>query len=307
MGRNRLHNDGLSRVTFFLGVMNVGFTGFLLGRFPQHTWVLYIAKSAVYVPSFLFQAVQKHSNGLLILDYCWFSNILLSCYMLVILIMGPHLSRELRRWGFLAFYAASMGPLSWTGLASQNGLIFHSVEKTAVLFIHLTPSLVSWTLRWLPELISASWPERFPEDELVLVRMDELYIAGFVPYMVWFVLHSLWLLTIGIHCPSQGCNTAFGNLYSKYKLEAKFTSMLGCSGLRCHAATFMLLQWTATMVSFLWSILCYNFFFAHTAFEIILYSSAAWHCSDYYNHMLTAAYPRALDKLIIRGAYAPPT
>lgn len=49
-----------------------------------------------------------------------------------------------------------IGPLAWSILAWRNSLVFHSLDKTTSLFIHLTPNLLFYALRWLDK-----HPERY--------------------------------------------------------------------------------------------------------------------------------------------------
>jgi hypothetical protein len=49
-------------------------------------------------------------------------------------------------------------------LAWRNSLVFHSLDKTTSLFIHLTPNILLYALRWLDED-----PDRFVYDSLELV------------------------------------------------------------------------------------------------------------------------------------------
>lgn len=295
----KLQNEGLSQVSFFLGVTNVGVTGFILGRFPEHVWLLYVAKSSLLIPAWFVEVSRRYHGALFILDYCWVINILLAAYMMALCAIGPSLGHELRRLGFLWFYASALGPLSWACLALHNGLIFHSVEKTASLFIHFTPNMVAWTLRWQTDIVSLAWPDRFPKHTLEMSQLGELYLVGFGFYFVWLLLHALWLLTIGVDCPSYGHETVFNSLYKKHDLASKFGKWFGCTGgVRCHAAIYLALHGVSCVVAFAWSLLCYRFFWVHTVFAAVLFISAAWAGSGYYTYLFAGIYSRALAKLI---------
>jgi len=53
------------------------------------------------------------------------------------------------------------GPLSWSVLMLGNALIFHDIENTASCFIHFSPSVLSWTMRWYPHRYNEQWPGVF--------------------------------------------------------------------------------------------------------------------------------------------------
>merc|ERR1719330_1716172 len=204
-------------------------TGFILGKWPQHLWLLYVLKALVYIPAWFMEVRRRRNGGLYILDYCWVMNILLASYMLVSFIQGlfpveefSFVSPRVQYWAFLWFYATALGPVSWAALVLQNGLIFHSIERTASLFVHFTPLIVAWTLRWWPETVIAAWPRSFSIASLEEAPVGDIYLAGIVPYCIWWVLHASWLLTSGIHAPQKGYNTVFDGLYQKHKLGEKF-------------------------------------------------------------------------------------
>lgn len=201
-------------------------------------------------------------------------------------------------WDHDSGLASALGPLSWACLALHNGLVFHSIEKTASLFIHFTPTMVAWTLRWFPDDVSEIWPSRFPRHSLHVAELGELYLAGLIPYLLWLVLHALWLITIGVNCPEKGYATVFDGLYVKNKLDAKFTSLFGCSGIRWHAAIYLMIHAITCSFAFVWAVLCYRFFWLHTLWGAALYLAAAWSGAGYYNFVFTGVYARALGDLI---------
>lgn len=302
--QHKLHDEGMSQVSFFFGVMNVGATGFILGRFPEYIWLLYAAKSAVLIPAWFYNVTKIYKGSLFVLDYCWTINILLSSYMVLTYFRGPDLNDDFRRYAFLFYYASAMGPLSWACLALHNGLIFHSIERTASLFIHFTPSMVAWTLRWYPKVVADAWPDRFPLHTIGDEKMHLFYLCGFLPYCAWLLLHSLWLLTIGVDCPKWGYETVFNDLYKKNKLADKWTKTFGTSNIRVHAAIYLAIHATCCSIAFLWAMLCYHFYWVHTMFSVLCFVSAAWYGSSYYNYLFTGIYTRALGKLIPSHAEA---
>ena len=43
------------------------------------------------------------------------------------------------------------GPLALAAILLNNSLVLHELENMASCFIHLTPTLLTWTMRWYPE------------------------------------------------------------------------------------------------------------------------------------------------------------
>jgi len=295
---SNMADAGFSQLSFFVGVVNVGLTGFVLGRFPAYIWVLYVLKCLVYIPAWFIEVTRRQNGSLYILDFCWVSNILMGSYMLVNLFAGHLLPAFVQRWGFLWFYATAMGPLCWAVLVLQNGLVFHSIERSANLFIHFTPSVVAWTLRWSPEEVTAVWPGRFTDASLEQATVGEVYTAGITMYFFWLFFYAAWLLTIGIHAPKKGYRTVFDGFYTGNNLGPKITKLTGLKSLRSHVVVFLSVHALACSITFLWAMLCYKFWVVHTAFLVMLFLAISWMGAGFYMHIFTEVYSKALNKLI---------
>lgn len=294
----KMVDSGLSQISFFVGVSNVALTAFIMGRWPENIWVLYVAKVLVLIPAWFVEVRRRYNGGLFVLDFCWVSNISLGLCMLVNLLYGPHLSHQWKRWAFLWFYSTAMGPLAWAAVALGNGLIFHSIERMASLFIHLTPCLVAWTMRWSPQELIEAWPGHFTDQSLEQATIGEIYAAGITMYLLWLTLHALWLLTCGVDAPKNGSATVFDGLYQKHKLGEKFRKATGCTSIRAHAAIYLALHALACSVAFTWSMLCYKFWAVHTLFGLALLCSVVWTGASHYMYMFKRSYSKALEKLV---------
>ena len=56
---------------------------------------------------------------------------------------------------FMSVFMLSNGPLAWATIAFNHSLIFHSYPHISSLFIHISPMLLTYGLRWMvrPTLI----------------------------------------------------------------------------------------------------------------------------------------------------------
>ena len=68
--KGQLVNDGLSRASFFSGVVNSLLVSFVVGRFPQHYWLLHTAYSTVMLPIHTIHLCRKR-RGFAVLELCW--------------------------------------------------------------------------------------------------------------------------------------------------------------------------------------------------------------------------------------------
>jgi len=121
-------------------------------------------------------------------------------------------------------------------------------------------------------------------------------------YLAWWVLHSVWLLTVGVDCPGRGQDTVFGNLYEKHRLGPLFSKKTGLRGIRSHAAIYLALHCFLTLVwAYPWAAICKLSGGLHLAFGALLFVSAAWYGAGYYEYIIVRKYPKALHKIIEKG------
>jgi len=135
------------KCVFALGVSNVILLA--LGTFSVH-WLLlyfYTVKFPILIGLRLYR-YWKHKWHLFLLDFCYFGNTIL----LLSLWAFPHESRL-----FTIAFALSHGPLAWAVLAFRNSLVFHDIDKITSCFIHISPPLVTYVVRWYPDQVSNFW------------------------------------------------------------------------------------------------------------------------------------------------------
>lgn len=289
-------DEGLSKVSFFLGVMNVPIYCLVLAWYPAYLWILYGAQLFVLLPAWFVSVSRVHKGAYFALDFCWVVNGLFALYMACTLFnIVPD---GLRLHAFVAFYSVALGPLGWACLLLSNGLVFHSVEKITSLTIHMTPVWVSWTLLFFSDKVESTWPGRFPTPaQLASVSVGDLYLHGFVVYLVWLALHSAWLLSVGVDCPKRGMETVFNDLYVSKGLGPGFTRITGSTSIRKHAALYLCIHLLLVMLSFMWPMLCLKHIYVHTAFGGLIWISAVWNGASYYEYAMAKKYMKVLHGL----------
>lgn len=293
----KLEEEGLSQASFFFGIVNLVMTSMIIAKIPQHLWVFYGAKCVTLIPIWWGRVIQRHNGGLWILDFCWVANLCFGMYM-VTSIFGA-VPAWLHIHCFQTFFAVALGPLGWACLVLHNGLVLHSVERTASLFIHMTPTLVAWTLVYYTDEVAEAWPGRFPGRQAIAeINLWTLYSHGFGFYLIWLFLHSVWLLSVGVRCPGAGYSTVFDDLYQKHSLSNIFTEWTGLEGVRCHAALYLLLHCICCSIAFLWPLLCLRCNWAHTGFALWLVGCSTWWGAGYHDFILGKKYIRVLQQLL---------
>jgi len=134
------------------GVSNVMVTGFVIGRFPQFFWMLHLFKACLLIPWRYFRFKSQNAE-LYLLDFCYFAGIyyvsLSAIFGVVRMVFGtetfltPYNDEILR-----IFFAFASGPLAWSVLIFRNSLVLHDPDFTTSVWIHLSPAIMVWTVRW---------------------------------------------------------------------------------------------------------------------------------------------------------------
>ena len=86
-------------------------------------------------------------------------------------------------------FMVANGPLAWAVLAFNNSLIFHSLQHMVSAFIHISPMLLSYCLRWHPGEEVVVCPDAGCETvssmDLIMTTMQTFYVPWIVIYYVW--------------------------------------------------------------------------------------------------------------------------
>lgn len=290
-------NEGLSRLSFFFGVMNVPLFCYVTARYPSYLWLLYAGELLFLLPAWFVTVSRVYDGALFALDFCWVINGAFVMYLALLLFGAVPVACQLHL--FLIFFSVALGPLGWAAILLSNGLVFHSVEKTASLTIHMTPVFVTWTIFIYNEQVQKDWPGRFPKQaELDNLAALDIYLPGLATYLAWLALHATWLLIDGVNCPARGMETVFNDLYVKMKLGAGFERMTGLKTVRSHAALYLLIHCVLVSFSFVWPVIIYKLgSTAHGAFGALIFTSAVWNGAGYYEYVMAKKYVKVLDVL----------
>ena len=135
-------------------------------------------------------------------DFCYFVNFLILVYFW---------SPWKPTWFFPSIFVLSHGPLLFAIALWRNSIVPHSLDKMTSLFIHISPPLTTWGVRWYVLCYCLSRPFVFffrfstPEQGLSLcskptvpgpggcshVGWVELMMAPIGVYLVWLTLYVL--------------------------------------------------------------------------------------------------------------------
>jgi len=167
--------EGLRKRNFSLGVMNMAFSAYLIGAFPEHYWLFYMFKSIFLVGYKVMFYWYPRKQHYFFLDFCWISNGI--TFFLFLCILLNVLSKANTASAFLAFFAVANGPLGWSVIMLSNKLVFHNFEWTSTLFIHFSPMVACWGIKWHLPQVEAAWGDRF-DGITDINHVGEVFLVG---------------------------------------------------------------------------------------------------------------------------------
>lgn len=214
-----LRTSALPPLHFTVGVLNAVLKAYLLGAVPQHFW-LYTTFQFVPLMMMLVPRWKAKGNLLYFAELCWVINFTAWLYLALeatsaIFQAQPLLPTSIRLLLARAFWSLANGPLALTVLMNHNAIVFHDVERTASFFIHFSPALVTWTMRWAP---GGARLFAIPNSALPtgLATNWDLIVTGLGAYSCWWVPYTIWLIVIGHSLPDQGWgNSSFKDMRPK--------------------------------------------------------------------------------------------
>ncbi|GMH61701.1 hypothetical protein TrLO_g7546 [Triparma laevis f. longispina] len=265
----QIHVSVADKFVYSWGVINVALTAYFLGHFPGHFYLWHSPKCIVLL---IYRWNEWKMDGTgrhyLFYDFCYWANFLCLYYIW----FNPHSAET-----FKIVFMVANGPLAWAVLAFNNSLIFHSVQHMVSAFIHISPMLLSYCLRWHPGEEVVVCPEAGCETvshfDLIKTTMTKFYLPWLIFYYAWvFVamkdrVKRVGATTLFDHVCSIGGEKWFNVISSNRLLQQ---------------AVFMLCHYVFAMCTMLLAAVFYHHKKSHFSFVFIICFSSAWNGSNYY-------------------------
>ena len=102
---------------------------------------------------------------------------------------------------FRLLWGIANGPLAWATVALNNSLVFHDLDNVASVFIHFTPGVLSYSLRWSAVKVEELYPGVFgaplTEEAASNIGFMDIFRPAATFYAVWWVLFLFWMIVHG--------------------------------------------------------------------------------------------------------------
>jgi len=273
------------KISFTLGIANIVLTAFLIAKWPHHFFWVYTVKFPIML-GLRYYLYKKNKWHYFMLDFCYFANLLFMLYLHVF----PS-SCTL----FKVSFSFTLGPLSWAIPLWRNSLVFHSLDKITSLFIHLTPTLVVWALKWYPS--SDSYYQFDVCASEGSISFFDASVMPLVPYILWQLLYYIKVQVFDRHkfVKDKKRMTSFIWLMNdSTSLAYKVSNLLGPKHQMWMFGVFQLVYTFLTMIPVL---LFWNSFWTHTIFLILMFLISAWNGASFYIEVFSVKYHQSLMEL----------
>jgi len=100
---------------------------------------------------------------------------------------------------FYAIWGIANGPLGGAVVLTNNSLVLHDIQHMASLFIHLSPVLVTWTMRWYATDYEDEWPSIFgmPKTQTPDTSFLDIFTPAITVYLTWLFFYIIWIVVYG--------------------------------------------------------------------------------------------------------------
>eukprot|EP00210_Caulerpa_lentillifera_P002576 g2471.t1 len=259
------------KLAFVLGVAHFWICAYWLGSFPSTFYKLYTLEAFVLFP-LRWKSFKKMKMHYYMFDFCYGANLLL----LVYLWLFPNSS-----YLFKVLFAFNSGPLAWAIVLFKNSLVYHSLDEMTSVFMHWSPMLVSWSLRWYPQSSPVSY-QVSPVASLIKSGINDMMLWPMIPYLSWAALYYLKIFVVSSKkIRDRGYHTLYKYMTEDsnfrilrsvvFKFSAKWQPVV-------YMCIHLLLVWMSLITTVIW----WNSFWAHSTWVTIATLTSAWNGAAHY-------------------------
>lgn len=273
----------LDKICFFVSVHMLCLVVWMIFMHPVWVPTAYFWAFVTLVGARVY-AYRRRGWGYFTLDLCYFVNVSL---ILVLFVFKSHV-------GLLAgVFSLVHGPVIWAVVQWKNSLVFHSLDKITSCFIHVTPCIVLYTLKWImkDEDFMRRHHPAFLEPTPPLI--NTAFWAGLL-YIIWQVSYYAVVDILN----REKCRTGLrvtSYTYIAAVAETKQGLMhwaLHVFGPNWKYGIFMILQFGYSLLTIIPTPFCWRNQTCHFALLTAMFTVAVWNGADYYVEVFGKSYAK---------------
>jgi hypothetical protein len=176
------------RIMYVLGVFQLVLTPFMLVYNMTLAKYIHIVKYIILIP-LRFLTFKKKKWHYFMLEFCYYAALLLNLFI----IQEQFLDGRFNHY-FISIYAFASGPLLFAIYLNNDKLFFHSQSHLTSTYIHMTPALMVWGLRWHNN--GTNFTELYPVDfsfKGIMSSYYDMFMITLPLYLVWAVSYYIYM------------------------------------------------------------------------------------------------------------------
>ena len=289
------------KVSFVVGVGNACVAPALALRYPNAVPVYYSVQLVILLV-LRYVIYRSRRWHYFIFDICYFVN----CMTMLFLWAYPTSSVL-----YIATYCMTNGPVAWAIITWRNSLVFHSLDKVTSVFIHIFPPLVTYCIRWMPELLTDVYCHnessvtsyrntRFPAlGDIESITFQQVMLYSTTAYIIWQSLYYMFIMVGRRDKVESGLRlTSYSWLLDDTHGKKGFIQNTAFMfGAKWKLEMFMLLQLIYNIVTSIPTYFLYKSFYLHTIFLIAMFAVSVWNGANYYIEVFSRRYISEIESI----------
>jgi hypothetical protein len=259
------------RITYVVGVFQMVFTPFILFYNMTLAKYIHVFKFLVLMP-IRFLEFKKRKWHYFMMEFCYYASVLINLF-----ILQESLLDGIANHYFITVYAFASGPMIWTIYLNNDKLFLHSQSHLTTTYIHMTPAVMVWALRWHNN--GVDFKELYPIDmsfKGICSGYVEMLKLTVPVYTVWAVVYYFYMFIFRWDRINKKNNMTmyrqfaendknkFGNIATKIK-SSYVKGLL-----------YMLTHMLSALVTTFIAIIMFNNYYLNTGFIIFTFLITNW-------------------------------
>lgn len=258
------------KIGFVAGIANIAICAFWMAKHPQ-TFYWWWAIKSVILYSTRFLIYRSKGQQYYLLELCYYANVVLAVYMS----MFPQ-----SLWFYRAVFGLIAGPLTWSIVALNNALVLHSLDQMTSLFMHASPAMVVYGLRW--------YPSKAMIDGSSVAQPDQQHASIFQLVGPSMILYSVWaavyFLKVFVFSAQKIRDRNYDTLYTLMTRNERgpVARVVFSVPKPYQPIVYMLAHATLCLGASFTACMWWNSYWAHTAFLLTMLLGATWNGASFY-------------------------
>ena len=187
-------------------------------------------------------------------------------------------------------------------LTFSQSLVFHSHQHVTSCFIHISPMMLTWSLRWSDPAthgFAVGGAEAVSAGTLLWQALRNFY----VPWVVGYYLAVFVLM--GDYLQSRRFQTLYDRVTSQGPASKALLACFRFTGVRLELAKralYMAMHLLFGVVTMSLAALHWRSFVAHSAFVFAICAASVWNASSYYFSVFATRYEQGLEEKVRRAS-----